>query len=121
MPTPLAIPVTVTWTVPPTRGRRRHRRRRRLRHRVGGAQRLGRRGEGGVVGGQPAVRDLLDGRGHEVQREPRADDPGREVEDVAGPAVQRRRDRGADPPWSSSPATPVAAFAEPEVEMMAFA
>ncbi len=123
IPTPLAMPVTVTATVPapdaagsvdPGRGH--------LRRRVGRPERDRGGGERLVGRGEAAGGDARDLGGHLVHGEPDADDPGREVEDVLGGACP-------GPPataspiaaWSASPAGPVAALALPEVAITALA
>ena len=72
-----------------------------------------------VAASPPSTTRSIAGR-HEVDRQPRADDPGREVEDLRlGRQSSAAATAAPIAAWSASPAAPVAAFALPDVETTA--
>ena len=96
IPTPLAMPLTVTAHArTAVRSGQVHGRGGDLRDRIGRPQGDGRRLEAGVVG-RELRHQRLEARGDLVERQARADDAGREVEDVRLVDAERLRDQPPD-------------------------
>ena len=122
IPTPLAMPLTVTGTTVPSGPGSSTVVVATLVDRIGRPQGLGRGREGRIVVAPAAATSGATAAVDLVERQPRADDPGREMEDLGLERADRAPRRAARcAAWSASPAGPVAALALPLVETTAVA